>query len=117
MKKTASIVSWITGCLTIFTFLLILAKGHSVSHITCVVPSISSTCQVVVEKVPYEPWMWVVWGVFSAVAIGVLIWREIAVRRGEKTICGILTIIFASIPGGILTLCIPLDDLCADPYY
>ena len=41
----------------------------------------------------------------------VLIWREYSVANGKKVACGVCTLIFCALVGGILTLCIPQNQL------
>ena len=41
----------------------------------------------------------------------ILIWRQVAVENGSKIPSGICTLIFVSLVGGILTLCIPESQL------
>ena len=41
----------------------------------------------------------------------VLIWRQVAVENGSKIPSGVCTLIFVSLVGGILTLCIPESQL------
>ena len=54
---------------------------------------------------------WIVWVVLVGLAIGALVYRYNALEDEKKVESGIVTMIFASFVGGILTLCIPEDDL------
>ena len=56
-------------------------------------------------------WAWILMGVFALGQIIILLWRQFALMNGKKMACGICTLIFCSIVGGILTLCIPEDEL------
>ena len=48
--------------------------------------------------------------VFTLEVVIILIYRELSVAIEKKTAAGVLTLLFVSIPGGILTLCIPTDE-------
>ena len=54
--------------------------------------------------------------IYTIVEILILIWREVAVSHGNKVGCGVFTLIFASLIGGILTLCISDNQLYGHSY-
>lgn len=56
-------------------------------------------------------WAWILIIFLIVISIVVAICREISLRRGNKVLVGVLTIIFASKVGGVLTLCIPEHQL------
>ena len=64
-----------------------------------------------IETVPYPTWVWVLWVIFVIVMLIILIWRQTAVENGHKVGCGVCTLLFVSVIGGILTLCIPENQL------
>ena len=86
MKIAASIVSWVGGIITIIMTwnqcAPLIAGGYA--------------------------WIPIL---LTVVMIGILIGREIAVPKGHKIALGVLTLLFVSLIGGILTLCIPDDSL------
>ena len=53
------------------------------------------------------------WVIFFLVVFNlvILIWRQVAVSSGKKIASGVFTLLFVSLVGGILTLCIPEDQL------
>ncbi len=81
MKIAASVISWIEGVAGLATLITLL----------CI----------------YEPLFAFIGFIIIVPRLGILIWREISVRKGYKIACGICTLIFCSEIGGILTLCIP----------
>lgn len=94
MKICATVFSWLGGAIgTIFGLVNIIQSIQSGN--------------------PYLPaiWLWIIWGLSLVVRIIILIWRQISVNNGKKIACGVCTLIFASLIGGILTLCIPQNQL------
>lgn len=88
MKTVASVFSWLGGILTM------------------IIMSIQ-----VAPLIEYERgWVWlpIIYGIFVLI---ILIWRQVATSNGKKVGCGVCTLIFVSLVGGILTLCIPEDQL------
>lgn len=53
------------------------------------------------------------WVIFILIVFNliILIWRQCAVSGGKKVASGVFTLLFVSLIGGILTLCIPEDQL------
>ena len=47
----------------------------------------------------------------NVVGLAILIWRQLSIYSGKKTAVGILTLLYVSVVGGILTLLIPDYDL------
>lgn len=91
-------------CATVFSWL-----GGAIGSIAGLI-NIIQTAQ---SETPYLPAisLWIIWGISLVVRIAVLIWRQISVNNGKKVACGVCTLLFASLIGGILTLCIPQDQL------
>lgn len=58
-----------------------------------------------------NPWLFLVPLFYTIVDVGILIWRQADVSEGRKIPSGICTLIFCSLIGGILTICIPEADL------
>ena len=111
MRIAASIMSWLGGIATAVVGFWRLFQGERqiVYHYRVVDsnnPVYSRT-----RIIPFDTWVWVVWFIYLAIMIAILIWREISVYQGNKIACGIFTILFAGILGGILTLCIPFEEL------
>ncbi len=53
-------------------------------------------------------WIPLIYSVFDLI---ILIWRQSATSNGKKVGCGVCTLLFCSLVGGILTLCIPENQL------
>ena len=108
MRTAASIFSWLGGIATTIFGFVYLSKGQTVTYTTYnYYYGYSQSTQ----TVPYDTWVWVLWVVFIFVRLIILIWRQCAVASGKKVGCGVCTLLFASLIGGILTLCIPEDQL------
>ena len=104
MKIAASIFSWIGGTITTIFAFVYLSQGYTATR--CYYSYYGySNCYP--EQVPYPAWLWVLCIVFAILRLILLIWRQYSVSQGKKVACGVLTLIFASVIGGILTLCIP----------
>ncbi len=88
MRTCASIFSWIGGIATS------LIEFFSLVGLTRESPGIG--------------WVIFILIVFNLV---ILIWRQCAVSNGKKVASGVFTLLFVSLIGGILTLCIPEDQL------
>ena len=108
MKTAASFFSWFGGIVTTIFGFITLSQGQDITVYNYNPYTGYSTS---VQKVPYDSWVWVLWVVFLIVRLLILIWRQYAVSNGSKVACGIFTLLFASLIGGILTLCIPEDQL------
>ncbi len=87
MKTAASIFSWLGG---LITAIIIWANFAPLFN--------------------YGPYYWIPL-IYTIIELLILIWRESAVSKGNKVGCGVFTLIFASVIGGILTLCIPDSQL------
>lgn len=81
MRAVSSVFSWLGGVVTIFSLAPILFQNGLVA----------------------------VWIVYLIFAFCILIARSIALENDKKVAVGILTMIFVSFIGGILTLCIPIE--------
>ena len=108
MRTAASVFSWLGGIATTIFGFVYLSKGQTVTYTTYnYYYGYSQSTQ----TVPYPAWLWVLWVIFVIVRLIILIWRQVAVENGNKVGCGVCTLLFASVIGGILTLCIPEDQL------
>lgn len=56
-------------------------------------------------------WLFIVALGLTIFQVSILIYREIQISNGRKNASGVLTLLFVSLVGGILTLCIPEDQL------
>ena len=109
MRKASTILSWIFGVVTAAFLLIKGAMGILTTHEggECMTFLGTRICDQG-ELVHYTPtWLWVIIIVFVVLDFVVLILREISLKKGNKILVGVLTIIFCSAPGGVLTLCIP----------
>ena len=99
MKIAASIFSWFGGVVeTIYSY-FIMREIQGIYGI-----SLSRS------------WLWGIFLVGIVLRLSILIWREKSVGKGNKIACGVLTLIFVSFIGGILTLRIPQDQLYENKY-
>lgn len=89
MKTCSTIFSWIGGALTAF-----LSFSNVLGYI--------ETDMAYLVIIPI---------VYTLIDLSVLLWRQHSINNGHKIACGICTIIFCGVVGGILTLCIPSDQL------
>ena len=108
MKGAASFFSWFGGLLTTMLGFISLGQGYDSTYMTY---SYYYGYQTHTEKVAYPGWVWILWFIFIIVRLIILIWRQSSVNNGYKVGCGICTLLFCSVIGGILTLCIPEDQL------
>ena len=111
MKTASTILSWIGGILTTVIGLTFLSIGRtSTTHYH----SYYGDDYTLTEQVPYPVWIWLLYLANVVARIIILIWRQYSISNGRKIACGICTILFASVLGGIFTLCIPEKDLYSD---
>ena len=103
MKKLASALTWIGFGIRFIIGIIILAKGFSILQIINM--ELSSV------SVPYPWWAWILFFIFLGVKIVIAYYRDIEAEQGDKIGCGIVTLLFVSLFGGIFTLLIPLDDV------
>ena len=105
MKVAACILSWVGAALTTFVELFSLFSGATIMYQK--LDPYTLKYVTVSEHIDFPIWAWVVWFVLLAARLAVLFYREVSIYYCRKVKCGVLTIIFASILGGIFTLCIP----------
>ena len=96
MKTAASVFSWIGGIITAVSLWVSFGIYASQSYLSGLL------------AIP---------AVYMIVDLSILIWRQVAVQRGNKVGPGVLTLIFCSAVGGILTLCIPESQLLGTVSY
>ena len=95
MKVTASVFSWLGGFIGTLVEFICLLQYYNYN----------------IYFYYNFDWIWIVFTIVVLFRLLILIWREIAVKAGNKVGCGVCTLLFASIIGGILTLCIPDSEL------
>ena len=113
MKTAASIFSWLGGIATIIFEFIMVGRGFDVVttgytynyHYGGYQPYQS------VQHVDSPIWLWVLIVIIAILQFIILIWRQSSVSNGKKVGAGVCTLLFCSLIGGILTLCIPEDDL------
>ena len=88
MKGVASAFSWIGGIITAIYLWITFGILASYNAAFLIIPAI-----------------------YTVLDLVILIWRQAAVENGNKVGCGVCTLIFCSLVGGILTLCIPDSQL------
>ena len=96
MKTAASVLSWIGGIITAVSLWVSCGIYASQFHLSGLL------------AIP---------AVYMIVDLSILSWRQVAVNRGNKVGPGVLTLIFCSVIGGILTLCIPESQLLGTVSY
>lgn len=112
MKGAASFFSWLGGIgYTILGFVL-LSRGQTVAYTTYYSSGYYGYTypQTSYHNVPYPTWVWVLWVIFVIFRLIILIWRQSAVESGNKVGCGVCTLLFVSLIGGILTLALPVTS-------
>ena len=97
MKKAASIVTLINAILIIVT----------TEILSFILPFL---IRYEISKAFQIAWM-IVWHLYILFMIFILLWRRHSVENGNNIACGIVTLLFVSTIGGILTLCIPKSQL------
>ena len=108
MKTVASVFSWLGGIATTIFGFVYLSQGQVVTYTTY---NYYYGYSQYTDRIPYPTWVWVLWVIFVIVRLIILIWRQTATSNGKKIGCGVCTLLFASVIGGILTLCIPENEL------
>ena len=111
MRTAASIFSWLGGIVTTIIAYVNVAKGIDVPVTYQYYNGWSYSYQTVNQHQASPGWLWALLIIFAIVRLIILIWRQSAVANGKKVGCGVCTLLFASILGGIFTLCIPEDQL------
>ena len=56
-------------------------------------------------------YVWIIPLIYTILDLSILVWRQRSVARGFKVACGVCTLLFCGLIGGILTLCIPEKQL------
>lgn len=112
MKTAASIFSWLGGIATTIYGIVTVAKGIDVpvTYQSCGYYG-GCTYYTTVQHQNSPGWLWFLLIFFIILRLIILIWRQCATSNGKKVGCGVCTLLFASIIGGILTLCIPEKEL------
>lgn len=113
MRTVSTVFCWITfgiGAFSSFIYLITLSVTASFA--------LSSSGA---EGGAVAAWIivicWIVWAIALAIQIAILRWRNKCLDNGEKGGCGVVTLIFVSLIGGILTLCIPDYEINPRRYY
>ena len=110
MRKASAIVSWIVWIIKTVIGFIYLSVGQVVRTRTYnyYTGSYSTTAEVI----PYSGWVWFIWIIWLIGDIVFLTWRRNKLLDdGRKVACGLWTLFFISIIGGILTMRIPDEDL------
>ena len=101
MKVVASIFTWIEFvAATIISFFYLLAISGVVVFSGIDEGQIESAAGAAVI-------LWIIWSIAFVIRLVICIWRQKAAEEGNKTACGVCTLLFVSLLGGIFTLCIP----------
>ena len=111
MVTAASIFSWLGGIITTFIGFVNVARGFDVPVTYYHCNGYGCSYSTGTQHQASPAWLWVLWIIFVIVRFIILLWRQSSVANGRKVACGVCTLLFASLIGGILTLCIPEDEL------
>lgn len=95
MRIASTIFTWLGGLATTILAFVSVSNGYQVGKYHQQTPG----------------WLWAVLVGAAIFRFIILMWRQIAIHNGKKIAPGIFTLLFVSVIGGILTLCIPEDDL------
>ena len=103
MKHAAAILTWLGYAATVAVVIVNLSIDFD------------KRGRVIAKDTP--AWVWVLAVIFLVIGLLVVIFREVQVRRRNYILPGVLTIVFASVIGGILTILIPKSERTspADP--
>ena len=116
MRTAASVFSWLGGIVNAVILISTGARGLAVPRQACINNGYGALCTVVTDYVPTPGWLWAIIVVILVGDLAILIWRQCSVSKGNKTASGIFTLIFVSLIGGILTLCLPPEE-CGNKIY
>lgn len=111
MRTAASIFSWLGGIITTIIAFVNVGQGVKTAVTYLYFNGYDYSYQMVIVRQPSPGWLWFLVILFTIVRLIILIWRQNAVANGKKVGCGVCTLLLASVIGGILTLCIPEDQL------
>ena len=115
MKKYASVFSWLGGGFHAAYSIVSSIVGKPALAESC---NKYNECKVKLILEPYPSYVLYIMIAITVINLCFLIWREQQVNRGKKIAYGVVTLLFCSLVGGILTLCIPQDELDdIDPRY
>ena len=102
MKTVASALTWIGLGIRFIIGIIILAKGFTILEII--------SMQATTVSIPYPWWVWILFFLFLGIQVVIAYYRDIEAEKGDKIGCGICTLLFVSLLGGIFTLLIPLEE-------
>ncbi len=108
MTKASNIVSWIGGALTTITEILLMALGIDVPVQHCY---LYYPCRIIMEHYSFPSWLWIPVIIGALIRLVILIFRPYQYSEVNKIGYGVITLIFVSLVGGILTFCIPKREL------
>ena len=115
MRKTSTIFCWIGAVATTVFAFIFLAQGVDAPVTRCTYGYGGASCTTSIQHVGYAWWVWVLVIIGTMVRIILLAFRSSWLDSGSKVGLGIATILFVSVVGGILTLCIPQSELQPQP--
>ena len=107
MKLASTIFTYIGAVLTTIYALINLIGGTVILTTQCT----SYGCNLVLVRQPSPSWLWIFFVIGIILRVIILVWRHHSIKNGKKVACGVCTLLFVSLVGGILTLCIPEEDL------
>lgn len=109
MRTASSILCWIGGLLDIVLGFLMLPPLGGIPYYT--LETVGRVQRWVLNYYRLPPYFWSIYLGYAVLCLILLFWRQYSLASGKKKLCGILSLIFISPIGGILTLCIPNYDL------
>ncbi|MDY6367180.1 MAG: SHOCT domain-containing protein [Clostridia bacterium] len=108
MKTAASVFTWLGFGIGVVVIIAVLAVGEPVMYYDY---DYYGEIYYYTGHIPYSAGIWCAMIGVLGIGLGIAIYRQKSVEEGHKVACGIITLIFVSIIGGILTLCIPENEL------
>ena len=111
MKTVASVFSWLGGIITIIVEFIVVGRGTDIVTTGYTYTYYGYQPYTSTQHVSSPAWLWILIVIIAIFQLIILIWRQSATSNGKKIGCGVCTLLFCSLVGGILTLCIPEDQL------
>ena len=111
MKTVASVFSWLGGIATMILEFIFVGRGSDVIVTGYRYTYYGYQPYTYIQHANSPAWLWILIVLLAIFQLFVLIWRQLSTSNGNKIGCGVCTLIFCSLVGGILTLCIPEDQL------
>ena len=110
MNIASSIVTWLTWGVRLFVFGMYAFFPNAFTTVCSV-----GYCYRYANSAEALILLRILFFIWFIASLFILIWRHMELNKGKKIAVGIMTLLFVSAPGGIMTLCIPRSSM--DSYY